>query len=730
MVKKMPWLLVWTVFGLFSASAWGQGKLKSKLTMAEVKQTFEDLDYECKVEKSADGKLEWCLVTRAPKTYIGRVQLYDDGTTLAADVQYPGLAGKISLAAINAWNIQALHTRAVLVDDKTGPGAKIPQLEADLDCGGGITSRTLARFIRRFEEKGQEFSIFLSKAEDEKKRAVAPGNNTTPKIEGFNLVGTVWKGNEDLQGYGELTFEFKSGNVAIMIDKKNRSEGTWSQVKDKVELDFKGNVYRGQITGQTLAGQAEITMGNNKGQAWKFKVTLQGPGGESPNPKGTKPKDISLPQDLPAVFRRGDRDVEIHFPTSAGESWQTAWKITWDLETIQEVLQAGKIPLKMIHNRNKEANRPLHFKIKSAYFKPGKTAPWIQVLEDAYVSEFYVPYHDPGTAWYDLRDHGYLDTLQEHEIRRPGKLLGKEKVVAAELRDRGLVYKNGTNSGRGQELALWTNFNARNYTYFVEMLFADDGSIVFRHAPTGMNLMMKEDKSNVYFPHLGHMHNACWRIGVKLGPEQDNAVNEVFLARHLEFDRVKKMIWDKGHKASGQGDKVSATAIDVEERILKEGGQDWNPAEFTKVRFTNPNVFMNSPKGVKNIHPISYDLIAFPSGTARHHKTRTDKAKDNALFTQHDFWITSADSPVFHYPQLGTYFDQNEPNYLNGNVVLWHMSSVLHVPRAEDGIPQQPGANVAGQALASWSTFELRPRNIFTGTPLYTWNQAQGKANP
>ena len=108
-----------------------------------------------------------------------------------------------------------------------------------------------------------------------------------------------------------------------------------------------------------------------------------------------------------------------------------------------------------------------------------------------------------------------------------------------------------------------------------------------------------------------------------------------------------------------------------------------------------------------------------PVGTARHHKTRADKINDNALFTRYDFWITSAATPIFHYPQLGTYFDRNEAKYLNGNVVLWHMSSILHVPRAEDGIPQQAGGNVSGQALAAWSTFELRPRNLFTGTPLY-----------
>ena len=52
------------------------------------------------------------------------------------------------------------------------------------------------------------------------------------------------------------------------------------------------------------------------------------------------------------------------------------------------------------------------------------------------------------------------------------------------------------------------------------------------------------------------------------------------------------------------------------------------------------------------------------------------------------------------------------------NVVLWHSSSALHVPRAEDGIIGGNNLN-NGQAMVYWTTFELRPRNLFSKTPIY-----------
>ena len=53
------------------------------------------------------------------------------------------------------------------------------------------------------------------------------------------------------------------------------------------------------------------------------------------------------------------------------------------------------------------------------------------------------------------------------------------------------------------------------------------------------------------------------------------------------------------------------------------------------------------------------------------------------------------------------------------------MIRALHVPRAEDGIAQGNSLN-NGQALVYWTVVELRPRNLFTRTPIYPRDQKAG----
>jgi hypothetical protein len=121
-------------------------------------------------------------------------------------------------------------------------------------------------------------------------------------------------------------------------------------------------------------------------------------------------------------------------------------------------------------------------------------------------------------------------------------------------------------------------------------------------------------------------------------------------------------------------------------------------------------VILNDPNG-PSARPISYDLVPSVSGIARH--PRADES-----FSKHDFWITRADTPVKQYIQLGEHFEKNKGRPLDGTVVLWHMSSALHVPRSEDGIIRGSALH-NGQALATWTVVELRPRHLFAATPIY-----------
>jgi hypothetical protein len=153
------------------------------------------------------------------------------------------------------------------------------------------------------------------------------------------------------------------------------------------------------------------------------------------------------------------------------------------------------------------------------------------------------------------------------------------------------------------------------------------------------------------------------------------------------------------------------------EPLPVETACDWNPREFTKIRVLNPEVsyFGDDQKNGTITLPISYDLVPMVQGIARH--------KDKG-FTMHDFWITRHDAPVKQFISLADYFDNLERRRLNPssvgntNVVLWHQSSLLHIPRGEDGnMPKSASEN--GQALATWSIVELRPRNVSFKTPIY-----------
>jgi primary-amine oxidase len=414
----------------------------------------------------------------------------------------------------------------------------------------------------------------------------------------------------------------------------------------------------------------------------------------------TAPPAQGAPVPLAVTPGTDDKEIEIAFPTRDGASRDTAWKIIWDMKDGKEAAKEGF----KVSGRD---GSPVLFQIKKAYYRPGAKAEWLQVLENAHPSEFYVPYFFQHTRFFDLRDVGSYVPLRAVEGGARSRLLGKEKRVMAELRDRGLAYKHGDIARRGEELVLWANFAAGNYTYLVEFCFHDDGTVAFKHAPTGYNFFD-------HFDSAAHMHNCLWRIGVKLALLNERKANNLVSLVRLPYDANQL----------GPGGKL------VVQPITRESFHDFEAKEFTRLRVTNPNysIFPVAPAATRANRgeekrdeekrerlPISYDLVPLTQGIARHFRY-----KDEA-FSHHDFWVTRSDSPVKMYTNLPAYFEGKENGKAladSDGVVLWHMSSALHVPRSEDGIWLGSGLD-NGQALVSFTTVELRPRNLFIKTPLY-----------
>jgi hypothetical protein len=411
-------------------------------------------------------------------------------------------------------------------------------------------------------------------------------------------------------------------------------------------------------------------------------------GGQDTQKKETPPDEIKPPaadvaneltqlelkmQKLMEKIIPDDNTITMTFPVG-DEEWKTAWKVTWDIQTVKN-----------------ERNRTNHFfRIDKAFFKTGPKEPWLQVLGDTRVSELFAAYSDGKTRFNDMRDFSFpLLKLSSHDVGIRGRVIGKEGKVAAEIRDRGVLWgktskasKGQLQSRRGQDLTLWAILHASNYFYLIQYSFQDDGTVALRCGATGHNLPFRTD--------VAHIHNSCWRVNVNLG---GTGKNTVYLVSHKE-------------EAAGAG-----KAEQKETPFTVEGSGEWHPKEFNMLR-----VKTALSVGEDKSKQIAYDLIPIRQGSARHY----GKGED---FTHHDFWVTPNTEGEIYYYNLPKYLKKPDPRPTkDADVVLWYMSSAIHVPRSEDGHLTAEGQvmkNAAGVALTSWTGFDLRPRNVFVRTPIY-----------
>lgn len=367
-----------------------------------------------------------------------------------------------------------------------------------------------------------------------------------------------------------------------------------------------------------------------------------------------------------------DNTMVMTFPVGDDE-WKTAWKVTWDISTIQ--------------NERSKTNH--FFRIDKAWFKTSPKEPWLQVLGDARVSELFAAYSDGMTRFHDMRDFEFpLLKLSPKDVGNRGRVIGKDKKVGAEIRERGILWgrnsdanKTSMKSRRGQELVLWATLHAANYYYIIQYGFQDDGMITFRAGATGFNLPKRTN--------VAHVHNTCWRVNVNLG---GTGKNSVYVVSHEELP------------------KDAGKATQTETLITVESPGEWHAKEFTHLRIKH----QLEQKGAKP-REIAYDLLPLRAGSARHYGK-------NEEFAHHDYWVTPTAAEEIFYYKLPTYIKKQNPRpVVNTDVTLWYMSSVLHAPRSEDGHMEngQVMTRAGGVALTAWSGFDLRPRNVFPTTPLY-----------
>jgi Cu2+-containing amine oxidase len=320
--------------------------------------------------------------------------------------------------------------------------------------------------------------------------------------------------------------------------------------------------------------------------------------------------------------------------------------------------------------------------ISHAMFQKDPNSKFVTVLFDGRFGEIFVPYHHPGRSglhrFADISQFNFgASSLAAADCPPPAprvaKRIGVGETICKERRTYTAWDEKRTDFRRqalhyGEEVVYWSLLDADNYTYIMEWTFRDDGTILARAGSTGPQ-----------FPDdfgIGHMHDFTWRLDIDLdGPGGDS----VYLTRHLENLTVSP-----------------STATDRRELISVEGGRTWVPGEFNTLEIVD-RTLRNG-----NGHQTSYELVPARSGSARH----------SEAYSRQDFWVTrfrGADAELFAMDLPADVADRQST--VNADIVVWYTSSVHHEDNERD--------EDADTVPVRWTGFELRPRNLFDGTPFF-----------
>jgi hypothetical protein len=412
----------------------------------------------------------------------------------------------------------------------------------------------------------------------------------------------------------------------------------------------------------------------------------------------------------------------------------TAWKVEWD------VRRPGNGP----DRQNADGwggfrPRPtysyssmLHIKSASFMYRDRKgQARWINVLRHLELNDAFTPYDDGQQVYTDIHQFNFY-LVPPPAKAAPSTWLGPPCVAAGqvlsnlvlkEVHDDGVRWLDGFGRARrGEKMTLWAVFYAMNYRYIIEYGFRDDGVITCRLGATAHNIM----GSGYNLDRSVHMHVGCWKWDMDLGDPQSPGrggpkQNLIQLVRRVPAAPERGAFRVDVRPFPGTVGKRGPAM---------EGGADWKAAEFTSLRVES-KVRKNS-----NGKPTSYDLIPVRLGSVRHypqvipiHEHEViggERSSGPALtrtyldFANHDFWVSRQDKGLTRIYEVPAQVDW--PGHLDGHAAtIWHLSPMLHVPRAEDFGPDPDAEdNKTGVHITTWSEFMLEPRNLFDGTPLYT----------
>ena len=261
-------------------------------------------------------------------------------------------------------------------------------------------------------------------------------------------------------------------------------------------------------------------------------------------------------------------------------------------------------------------------------------------------------------------------------------------VLCESKKDAGYIYKYGTQTAvSGQDLSLMSASQIGNYSYTVEWIFKENGTI---QPKVGLSGSLDQTGSNASFGWpiqqngqvgVGFVDNYYWRMDFDLGSSNSNDVIEQITST-LSADRTRR--------------SKSIT------RINTESGRNFSPEvkRFWRVR---------DGSQTNGFAPISYELVML-------NYDHQSVGSNNESWMNRDIYLTkynacerfAADNSTVNGCGWGVNSYTNGESIASGDVVLWNRISYHHLPRDEDD-------NVIGMR---WNSFKLLPRDWHAVNPL------------
>jgi primary-amine oxidase len=356
------------------------------------------------------------------------------------------------------------------------------------------------------------------------------------------------------------------------------------------------------------------------------------------------------------------------------------------------------------------------------------------ILYEGSLSEMFVPYMDPDTAWYartffdagefadgfsssldpggDCPENAiYFDQIYANYKGIP-QLKPRAACVFEQPGDMAWRHDgNVVESRRARNLVLRTIGTFGNYDYVLDWTFRQDGTIGVRVGATGIDEVkgvksrtaaddpeVPEDTYGRFIADntvgVDHDHYFSFRLDFDVDGTANSFVKDRLSMKRLPASSPRKSLW----VAEPQ---VAKTEQQAKSRMSMEQPEIW--------RVINPNV--HSALG----YPVGYELM--PEDNAMSLLLAEDYPQQRAGFTDYQVWVTPYNEKERYaagdYPMqshggdgLPTWTKKNR-GIENTDIVLWYTMGFHHVPHAEDW-PVMP---------TIWHGFELRPVNFFAHNP-------------